>query len=438
MDEDDEEEEDEMTPQDAIDQAAYLAREVQADQNYQFMKENTHTPSPQQQTVSYPPHQEQRPSSTNEQETAQNQFHPQIETEAQTRERIRLIAKLKRKNEKLPVGQRLHVDEDASLSSLRRKCQGTSYENKAKLAVLVLRRITMFVSKLIEGASQKYPEYIADLKGWSENVYLSLDNYDEILYDIYDLYGDNLQANPLVAFAVALGTNAVMFAMTKKIVDNPVGNLMMQNLQKMMTPQQSRASANTPSVHNNPGSAAVPPLPDSAKPTVPISVSSSSDAMESPANPMQDIASMLSGGGMESLFNGMDMNKLLSGMGDMIGAQNSHRSGDVAGDFRGQPLQQQSATVNEIQVKPMTGVTPPQTADVMKFMRQHQDNNQLATVHESKDETQSVSQKPHEQRNTLQLHRPPTASSIRVVPHEPSPPHVNQKLSFTKRESQTR
>ena len=293
-----------------------------------------------------------------------------IDTESRSiqTERIHLLAKLKRRNSRRKPHEQEHINPNAHINDLRIQAAGASYETKAKTAVLMLRRITMFIAKVIETVSSKYPEYLPELEGWSENVYLSLDSYDEMLYDIYDEYGHRVKSNPIITFIFALGSNAAMFAMTKKIMSNPITGHVMNNLAKQFSASNS--------TH------AEPPPVKTGDPTVPISTSSTRDVMEEPAS--FDLQGMLGGNNdIGKLLGGLDMNKLLAGLGDAMGPP--------PGDVR------------EINVEPIVNRMKPMSSqnqkDVMEMMRTHEDNitsnrvgsiSTLKTIHEDEPSARMV------------------------------------------------
>lgn len=330
-----------------INQAAHKAANVQDDQQYTFgtnmfgeEDENTDAAA--------------RVDPNVQLKTAAQQAE---DTKKQRRERIRLIAKLRRRNARLPADQRETVDEYAPMDVLRTQCEGASYESKAKSAVLMMRRVTMFLSKIIEAISKRYPKYLSDLEGWSENVYLSLDQYDDMLYDIYDEYGDKMQGNPIVVYLFALMSNAVMYAFARKIINNPVAGAMMNNL---------AAAFKTNNTDNGVKST------DNSSPTATPTSTGAPDMMKS-------LASLFSGGGDgggdDGILGGIDFGELLNGMADLTtkGDRNI-RTGHAQPDYRGVPIPEtipeEDGPVQEIKVNPMTGVN---NDEVMSLLRRQQD-----------------------------------------------------------------
>ena len=272
--------------------------------------------------------------------TRRGNYNPWVEPTDTHAERVRLIAKLKRRNARRKAEDQEIINPDADIHDLRIQAAGASYETQAKTAVLMLRRVTVFITKIIEALSARYPEYIPELEGWSENVYLSLDSYDEMLYDIYDEYGHKVKTNPLITFIFALGSNAAMFAMTKKIMNNPVAGQVINSLAQHL--------ANQP-----PSSIPV----GTGKPAVPVSTSSTREMMEEPVG-LNGLASMFGDEDMSKLLGGLDMNKILSGIGDLMGP--TIRTGDVLSD-------------KPKEVRPMKPMSNSNQQEVFDLMRNFQD-----------------------------------------------------------------
>jgi hypothetical protein len=416
-----EEEDDDITEEGALHMAANLAAEVQQDQNYGFV------PTQQPSVAPLPERHEQRLNQPTgptpygyQQQQQQQQYDANDETEAQTHERVRLIAKLKRHNSHRKDDDKIIFDEDAPIKTLRRLSIGKSYETKAKIAVTVLRRGTLFLSKFIEKVAAKYPGYIGNLEGWSENVYLSLDQYDEMLYDIYDEYGDIIKTNPVITFVFALGTNAAMYAMAKGIADNPMTGVVMKNLAEML----NKANNNVKSTQ--------PPTPGTTEgPAVPVNVASADGVNEASANsnPMAGLASMFGGADMQNILGGLDINQLLSGMGDLMG--NTKRTGDVPGDYRGEPMPNAStAHVTEIKVNDMQAAPDESSQSIMNLMRQKQD--ELETINENGTASHTFQDETPQQRQAPPNYQKPVPrqqqySVSRQQQHEqPNPRQDNQ------------
>lgn len=323
------------------------------------------------------------------------------ETAAQTRERIRLIAKLKRKNAKKDPSERVEIDEGAPLEVLRRMTIGTNYETKAQLTVLMLRRVIVFGAKLIEGLSTRFPKYFGDLEGWSENLYMSLDQYEDLLYDVYDMYLDDVQTNPLVTLIFALGSNAAMYAVAKKLVNNPATGQVLSGLAQAFQQRAGagaggpiRVSGGAPPPDPNNGPAA-PPRRGGEGPAAPMSASSA-DTLAS--GPLGAIASMFSGSG------GADLNSILSSIGDVLGGggggANLSRSSDVEvlpdtddiedygpdpsvpRDLRGEPIPL-------VRVDAMS--EPEDAAALMRSLRMEQDSAEYDRVEEQQQQQQLAS-----------------------------------------------
>ena len=232
-------------------------------------------------------------------------------------ERIRLLAKLRRQQARLKPEERKRINPNSSLAQLRDLVMGSSYEVRAKQGVLLLRRLTVFIAKLVGKVSLSFPDLLPSLEGWSENVYLTLEQFEEMLYDIYDDYGDQLQGNSIVNFIVALGSSAAMFAMTKSIMDNPMTSNVLGGLMNAVQAQQDEQAVRRGSVR--PGGATTTadgkvlthPLTDE-----PAVRPHASDVVGHAGgrNPMMDdIGKALGGVDIGKLLGGLDLGAILGG-----------------------------------------------------------------------------------------------------------------------------
>lgn len=86
-------------------------------------------------------------------------------------------------------------------------------------ALTLMRRGLVFVVVVME----KIHEYVNIenkylLEGWSEEVFRDLDSYDTHLLRIYDHYNTGEQMHPMLAFGLALGGSACMYAFTRSFI----------------------------------------------------------------------------------------------------------------------------------------------------------------------------------------------------------------------------
>lgn len=153
------------------------------------------------------------------------------DTEEELHERVKLIAKLKRKNAIRGDKDQIPINEHAPLETLRLQARAASYDSRARMSVLMMRRLTVFLSRAAENLHD-------DLDGWGEHVYLGLDQYDDMLYDIHDKYGDQVRGDPLMMYVIALGSNACMYALTRKLVKSPAAEGMIKNFLGSIAKQQ--------------------------------------------------------------------------------------------------------------------------------------------------------------------------------------------------------
>lgn len=306
------------------------------------------------------------------------------ETQQMRRERVRLVAKLRRQQARLPADERKRIDSNAPLNHLRDLAMGASYESRAKSAVLFMRRLTVGFAKIVELIANKLPPAARmDLEGWAENVYLTLDQFDDMLYDIYDEYGDQVQTNPLVVFVMALGSNAVMFAMTKKLMQNPIANQMIGGLASAVRAQQndqaSRRAQPTPGQQQRSSGSSVPPT--TQRPAV---APHASDVMghSAASNPMGDLTSALSGIDIGGLLGNLDLGALLGGLGG-----------------QGAPAPQSSRPpLSDSGVPVVNEMAPPSvdTQEIMQALRQGQDVT-MAAIPETTEETPEEAESKHDE-----------------------------------------
>ena len=137
-------------------------------------------------------------------------------------ERSRIIVRLSRLNSK-PDFPTIQFSYDDPLVVLRRLNKVASAASRQKMAIDFLKRATIFMARLAEFLTTKFPNKFLDLTDYSQHLYLSISQYDSLLADVYDSYQDTFaQASPLFAYITAIGSNAIMYSISRKLVNSPL------------------------------------------------------------------------------------------------------------------------------------------------------------------------------------------------------------------------
>lgn len=134
------------------------------------------------------------------------------------KERAMYLSKLERRERH--TGRSLGVDEASSLEKLVEIYLKDKFTQDAEQGVLILRRLILFVVKMAENIS-KDAEFLGNLQGWSQQVYMTLENYDECLYEIYDEYLAGGHHNPLWKLGIQLISHGIMYSMTNELMKHP-------------------------------------------------------------------------------------------------------------------------------------------------------------------------------------------------------------------------
>lgn len=83
--------------------------------------------------------------------------------------------------------------------------------------VTFYRRCLIQFAVLVERVNIAKPQWFGgmDIEGFSAALFNQLSDYDPYLYDIYDMYGDTLPDNPIVALGMQLTMHMVVYSKTK-------------------------------------------------------------------------------------------------------------------------------------------------------------------------------------------------------------------------------
>ncbi len=133
-------------------------------------------------------------------------------------ERMRIITRLTRMA-KQPGAPPIQFSLEDNLESLRKKNSLFTQHGRSAMVTGFMKKGIIFLGKISEELSKRVPGQALDLEGWSEHLSLTIDQYDSILYEIYDLYGREIsEISPIFTLVMALGSNAVMYSMSRQMM----------------------------------------------------------------------------------------------------------------------------------------------------------------------------------------------------------------------------
>jgi len=169
-----------------------------------------------------------------------NQISRELVTHEQMiKRKARILAKLERRVRF--TGASIEFNSRMSLEELEVVEAKWAYQSNSDVSVQIMRRMLMFTVATFEAISKNMPFLQLDLDEWSNTVFLQLNQYDEILFEIYDFYASDFEVNPLLKLGVAIITNALMHSFSRKMLQRVAQSATpnMQNVRQAYSPPQS-------------------------------------------------------------------------------------------------------------------------------------------------------------------------------------------------------
>lgn len=150
----------------------------------------------------------------------QNKIQNQVKQLLEMEEKERLLHKIKR------------YQPDAEETELRQmhisflKKQAATYQSirRSKFVVKLMKRLIVFICRTVEDMSKniKRLKGRVHLDGWSRKVREELEAYEDLLHDIYDLYMQSWNTNPVITLVTALVSSACMYSMQRSLMNDPI------------------------------------------------------------------------------------------------------------------------------------------------------------------------------------------------------------------------
>ena len=143
-----------------------------------------------------------------------------LRAQAAAMERERLIDKY----ERLDPGADRRGIEALNPQSLAKRVHSLQSQKRSRFMIKVMRRALCFATRLAETvAANVDPEHgFVHLVGWCDHFTANVQSYDHLLYDIYDYYLLDMEANPIAMLVCGMASNAAMYSMKQKLLSNPI------------------------------------------------------------------------------------------------------------------------------------------------------------------------------------------------------------------------
>lgn len=154
-----------------------------------------------------------------------------IDKKAENEEKRRILTKLRRYEMRSGVKLDKSVSMYTSLDELRLELELIKKEVRMQSTIDYSKRAITMCAVGIEILNKRYDPLDIYLDGWSASVDESVDDYDEILEELYDKYYTSVSAAPEVKLIIGLVMSAVMYNITHKML-NPNSSSFLSKLSR--------------------------------------------------------------------------------------------------------------------------------------------------------------------------------------------------------------
>lgn len=147
---------------------------------------------------------------------------PRLTYDEQLRKKAELLERLQRKKQRNLL--KLDFDENMTLEQLMVADARSQYRSSSDTAVAFMRRGLMLYMVVLEALAKRFQQMNIDLEGFSQYAYSNGNNeYDDLLYEIYDMYHDRVKINPVWQLMGMVTTQALMYSMARKVMSQSQG-----------------------------------------------------------------------------------------------------------------------------------------------------------------------------------------------------------------------
>jgi hypothetical protein len=162
---------------------------------------------------------------------AYRQANRDINNKAEFEEKRRILTKIKRYETRRGIKIDKSISMYSSLTELRVELELIQKEAKMESAIDYSKRAITMCAVGIEILNKRYDPLDIYLDGWSASVDESIDDYDEILEELYDKYYTSVSAAPEVKLILGLVMSGIMYNVSHKML-NPKNSTFLSKLAK--------------------------------------------------------------------------------------------------------------------------------------------------------------------------------------------------------------
>lgn len=143
---------------------------------------------------------------------------PKMTYNQQINEKCSILAYLKR--HKKNTGENIQFDSSMTLEELRIIKGEVQCDGRATNSIKLMQQLIVLYGQVLEGVAKRVPWLNLDLTGFKDELYKTKCDYDNLLYEIHDLYGDSFKPNPVLMLGIAITGNAFAYSTARIFVKN--------------------------------------------------------------------------------------------------------------------------------------------------------------------------------------------------------------------------
>lgn len=142
---------------------------------------------------------------------------PRLTYDQTIQQKAAILADLDRRTSS---GERIEYSDTMTLEQLLLVKNKTIIKARSQHTVKLLRQgITMYAG-LLEWASRRFPQLNMDLTDFSKDMFTKKNDYDDLLYEIYDMYADHMKMNPVVMLLMTITGQAAVYSAARNFAKN--------------------------------------------------------------------------------------------------------------------------------------------------------------------------------------------------------------------------
>ena len=118
------------------------------------------------------------------------------------------------------AGDRIEYNDKMTLEQLTLLKNKCIHKSRGQHTIKLLRQGVTIYASVLEWLAKRFPQLNMDLTDFGKDIFSRKNDFDDLLYEIHDMYAESLKVNPVIMLMLTITAQAAMYSAARSIVKN--------------------------------------------------------------------------------------------------------------------------------------------------------------------------------------------------------------------------